>query len=293
MELTNQPIRILTFDIEDWFHLLNYSPSESIQNWNQYECRIHQNTERILHFLSDNQQKASFFILGWIAEKYPQIVKKIINQGHEIGLHSYAHQLYYMQTKSEFKYDLQRSVDLLSNLYGNPIYLHRAAGFSINKQNLWVFEELANQKITVDSSVFPARHTMNTFREFPFTKPCIIKNHHFKLKELPINVAKYAGLRFVFSGGGFFRCFPYPLISKFTKQSDYIMSYFHPRDFDIDKKNLKYLSIKRRFISSYGTNSCLDKLQQWISKNHFTDIHTALKQIDWEKTEKDGTFKIL
>lgn len=280
------PIRVLTFDIEEWFHLLNYPPVESIQNWNHYECRIYENVERILEFLELNNQKASFFILGWIAEKYPQIVKNILKQGHEIGVHSFAHKLIYKQDRKTFSKDLEKSIQIISNICGYRIKLHRACGFSINENTIWAFDELGKHGIEIDCSIFPAWHILKTYTNFSTSEPCIIKRLSYNIKEFPLNTISMFGKRWVFSGGGFFRCLPYPIIKNATKNSDYLMAYFHPRDFDVKQLKVSGLSVKKQISSCYGLNSCLKKLERWLRDFKFVDIEKALGLVDWKNCKK-------
>lgn len=283
-------VRILTFDIEEWFHLLNIDSVNSVDKWNNYETRIHRNTERILQLLKDCNQKATFFCLGWIAEKYPQIIADISNEGYEIGSHTSYHQLAYKLTPSQFREDLRRSIDTLESITGKKVRSFRVPGFSITKKNLWAFEIIAQCGIQFDSSVFPAHRDHGGFKEFDGSRPCIINTPCGDIKEFPINTFTLLGKRIVFSGGGYFRLFPYSLIHWFISRSEYVMSYFHPRDFDPHQPLLQGLPVSRRFKSYTGLNSALSKLRKILDIFHFTDIDGAISLIEWEQKYTAGSY---
>jgi peptidoglycan-N-acetylglucosamine deacetylase len=278
-------MNILTFDLEDWFHLLDNPSTKTEKEWNNFESRFSQNTDRILELLSDNNQKATFFCLGWICRKYPEIVKRISNQGYDLGCHSLMHQLVYEQNEESFENDLVGAVHVIEDLTGKKVTSYRAPGFSINKNTLWALRILMEQGILYDSSIFPASRSHGGFSEIPYSSPFIFSIKDKKLLELPISTVSFLRRRIVFSGGGYFRLFPYPIIKKLTGQSPYIMSYFHPRDFDPDQPVIPGLSPTRRFKSYYGLNGGLPKLTKWIKDYSFTDIPSAIKQIDMNSLE--------
>ena len=274
-------MKILTFDVEEWFHILDNDSTKTVKEWSKYESRIHMNMERIFNLLAMSNQKATFFVVGWIAEKYPEIVKKIDNCGYEIGSHTNMHQLMYEQTRDEVRNDLQKSINSIQSITGKKVTLFRAPGFSITEQNKWVFEVLAEQGITHDSSIFPAGRAHGGFPNFPDDKPSFIEINGFRIKEFPINTKSILGNKWIYSGGGYFRLTPYSFINHWTKSSNYIMTYFHPRDFDPDQPIIKELSLTRKFKSYIGLNNCINKLQNWINDYEFTDLKDADDSINW------------
>ena len=149
--------------------------------------------------------------------------------------------------------DLEKSIKTLEDITGKKVRSFRAPGFSITTKNLWAFDALHSLGIEIDSSIFPASRAHGGMKKFIVSKPSIIKYNGIKLKEFPINTQNLLGYPFIFSGGGYFRLFPYRLIKKFTDNSDYIMTYFHPRDFDINQPLIPGLSISRKF-NSYKQN---------------------------------------
>ncbi|MBB78734.1 MAG: polysaccharide deacetylase [Crocinitomicaceae bacterium] len=274
-------MKILTFDIEEWFHILDNRSTRTEKEWHNYPSRIDQNMDRIFSMLELTNKKASFFVLGWIAEKYPEIVKKIAQKGFEIGSHSSYHQLAYEQTPKAFYKDVEKSIKTLEDLSGKKVRMFRAPGYSITESNKWAFETLVDLGIEIDSSVFPLYRAHGGYHSFGQAKPSIISFSGGTLKEFPINTTKYFGCKVVFSGGGYFRISPYYLIKKWTDKSDYIMTYFHPRDFDPSQPIIEDLPITRRFKSYVGLRSCESKLIKWLKEYDFCDIGEAEKKINW------------
>jgi polysaccharide deacetylase family protein (PEP-CTERM system associated) len=278
-----QPIRILTFDIEEWFNLLDIDASRSVVSWDSFERRIHENTEKILLLLQEAGCKATFFCLGWVANKYPELIKKIDTAGYEIGSHTQNHQLAYELTPQQFKDDLEQSLASLESVTGKKVRCFRVPGFSITESNTWVLDVLAQSGITVDSSIFPAGRGHGGFASFGHDVPTIIRTPSGDVKEFPINTATIMGKPFIFSGGGYFRLFPYMLIRRLMHQSPYVMTYFHPRDFDPGQPVLTGLSAVRRFKSYFGLSGALGKLRKLLRDFEFTDVAGAEARVDWGK----------
>jgi peptidoglycan-N-acetylglucosamine deacetylase len=276
-------MNILTFDIEEWFHILDNGSTKTINEWKQYEVRIHQNMDRIFSILEKTNTRATFFCVGWIAETYPEVVKEIASWGYEVGSHTRMHQLVYEQTPQQFKNDVEHSIKTLEDITGKKVRYFRAPGFSITENEKWAFEILSELGIETDCSVFPAPRAHGGFPSYKQPGPSIIKYNGIELKELPINYTMIMGKPLIFSGGGYFRLLPYTLIKNITKQSDYVMSYLHPRDFDANQPVIKELSKTRKFKSYVGLKGARAKLEQWLTDFEFIDITTAVKQIDWEK----------
>lgn len=276
-------MNILTFDIEEWFHILDNESTKTINEWKKYEVRIHQNMERILSILEKTNTKATFFCLGWIAETYPGVIREIVSRGYETGSHTRMHQLVYEHTPREFKNDVEDSIKTLEDITGQKVKYFRAPGFSITENEKWAFEILSEQGIEVDCSVFPAPRAHGGFPSYGQAVPSILKYNGIVLKELPINFSTFMGQPVIFSGGGYFRLLPYSLIKKWTLKSDYVMSYLHPRDFDANQPVIKELSIARKFKSYVGLKGAMAKFEQWLTDFDFIDISTAVKQIDWQR----------
>ncbi|MBN2709961.1 MAG: polysaccharide deacetylase family protein [Calditrichaceae bacterium] len=276
-------MNILTFDIEEWFHLLDNESTKTSYEWSRYESRINKNIDIIFKLLERTNTKATFFCLGWIVKKYTDVIRKITDSGYEIGSHTQMHQLIYEQTPVSFSNDLSCSIKSIEDLTGKKVKYFRAPGFSIREDNKWAFEIIAEHGIEIDCSVFPTFRAHGGLPSYKDPVPSIIKYNGIELKELPINYVSVLGQSIIYSGGGYFRMIPYPLIKKLTMKSDYVMSYLHPRDFDPDQPVIKELSLARRFKSYVGLKGAEKKLEKWLMDYDFIDINTADSIIDWKK----------
>ncbi|MCL9775474.1 polysaccharide deacetylase family protein [Vibrio methylphosphonaticus] len=279
-------MKVLTFDIEDWFHILDNPSTKEIDQWKKFESRLSLSVDRILNALEDRDQKATFFILGWVAEQHPEVVHRIIDSGHEIGTHSYGHQLAYNQSRQEFGEDLGKSIAILENISGEKVKAYRAPGFSIVKNNTWAFEILVENGIEVDSSIFPANRSHGGLPDFESSEPCIGSVFNKELKLFPINSKSFLGRSFIYSGGGYFRLFPEKFLRYCFSHDDYIMTYFHPRDFDPEQPVLEGLNFLRRFKSYVGLNGALAKLELILDENEFVSLDKAVDTVDWTSVKK-------
>ncbi len=276
-------MNILTFDIEDWYHILQNYPGDILKKWDKYEDRINIGVDKIIHSLLEHNIPATFFILGYIAEKHPYIVKRIHDHGFEIGAHSNMHKVAYYQTRDEFEDDLTVCIKRLENITGEKVISYRAPGFSIKKKNIWVFDTLAELGIEYDASIFPALREDGGFISFNYSEPVILKRDNYMIKEFPMSVSKFLGRRFTATGGGYFRFFPYKLIHSIIRRSEYTMTYFHPRDFDPEQPMLEGLSSKRRFKSYYNLSKAYPKFQRLLRDFDFLDIREASNRINWDE----------
>ena len=276
-------MNILTFDVEEWFHLLDFDATRTEAEWGKYEVRIHENVDRILDILDETDTKATFFIIGWVAKTYPEVVKKIA-QRYQIGTHTMTHQLVWQQSSNEFRKDVESSIKLLQDITGQPLECFRAPGFSIRESEAWAFDILADLGIKYDCSVFPARHAHGGMATYGNACPSIIQHGNTRLMEFPVSIKEIAGKHIIFSGGGYFRLMPYSLIKKWSQESgDYLLSYIHPRDLDAGQPMLAGLPLTRRFKSYVGLKGAANKLRKYLTDFDFVDVKTAASQIDWNK----------
>jgi len=278
---------ILTFDIEEWFHLLENDSTDDENCWDKFEVRIHKNMERIFQILEETDSRATFFCLGWIAKKYPEVIKEINKLGYEVGCHSENHRLVHMLTPTEFREDTKLSVDRLENIIGEKILSYRAPGFSITKTTPWAFEVLSELGILFDSSVFPASRAHGGFPSFPSNQPAIVNYQGISIKEFPVTTTNIFGKEIGFSGGGYFRLFPYYIINKWVIKQEKVLVYMHPRDIDPSQPIVSGLSLLRRFKSYYGLKHAENKFRRFLTDFDFNDIRTFEKtygfaQIDLE-----------
>lgn len=274
-------MNILTFDVEEWFHLLDFDATRGEDSWGQYEVRIHENVDRILNILDETNTKATFFIIGWVAKTYPEVVRRIAER-YEVGSHTMTHQLVWQQSPEEFRKDVEASVKMLEDITGQKVTKFRAPGFSIRESEGWAFEALHELGIKTDCTVFPTKHAHGGMPSYTNPVPSIIEYNGVEIEEFPVTVKQLGGKNIIFSGGGYFRMFPYQLIKHWSKQADdYLLAYIHPRDLDGGQPMLEGLPITRKFKSYVGTKGAEKKLRRYLTDFTFTDIETARQQIDW------------
>ena len=275
-------MKILTFDIEEWFHLLDNDSTKSVKQWSNFESRIKLGMDLIYNIIDSANVKATFFVVGWMAEKHPEIVREISDRGFEVGSHTHLHQLAYEQDRQTFFNDVEKSIKILEDTTGHKVTSFRAPGFSITEKNKWAFEVLHELGIEIDASVFPAGRAHGGLASYKQAKPSILKYNGIQFKEFPINTHQVFGKPLIFSGGGYFRLLPYNVIKYWSSSADYIMTYFHPRDFDHQQPVVPGLSLPRRFKSYVGLKQCQPKLEQWLKDFDFVDLETANKNINWD-----------
>jgi polysaccharide deacetylase family protein (PEP-CTERM system associated) len=244
-------LNVFTVDVEDYFQVSAFETHIDRQSWGEWESRVSANTQRVLALLDRHGVRATFFILGWIAERHPQLVREIHACGHEIGTHGYWHRLIYQQSPAEFRADLCRGRDVLQEVIGEPVTAHRAASFSITRQSLWALEILVEEGFRVDSSVFPVRHDR-------YGIPDAERGLHRlatpagPLWEFPPAVARFAGMNAPVGGGGYFRLFPlwwtaYCLRRINRVERRPVMFYVHPWEFDPAQPRIRVRSRLSRF----------------------------------------------
>jgi polysaccharide deacetylase family protein (PEP-CTERM system associated) len=274
-------LNILTFDIEDWFHLLEIPLAQDIQFWNYLPSRFESTLLVLLDLLSEHDIKATFFWLGWLAKKNPKLVSTIKKMGHDIGSHSYSHQLIKNQTPDEFKEDLKKSISILQETISEQVIMYRAPGFSLSKNEIWAFECLAELGIVFDSSIFVGNHQHGGIGKDSNRTPYLINTSSGYIKEFPVIPYKFKNFSYFYSGGGYFRVTPYFIIKFFSSKMKYSVSYFHPRDFDVHQPLIGGLSSVRKFKSYYGIDSALHKFKLYIADNKFISISQFNKQHEW------------
>ena len=279
------PHRILTFDIEEWFHILDVEAINDVKKWDGYQSRIVENVDRILFQLEERKIISTFFCLGWIAEKYPEVIRKIDNHGHEIGTHSHLHQLVYQQKLDDFRQDLNASIKYLEDIIGKKVKSYRSPGFSLNRKSLWALDVLVECGIEVDCSIFPAPRSHGGIHDFKLSKPFLINHNGSLIKEFPMSTWGIGVMKFGLIGGGYFRLVPYDLLKQLVRRKTYLMTYFHPRDFDYGQPILNELSIIRRFRSYYGLKDSFKKFNKFTEDFEFMSLAQAQKLIDWSKVE--------
>lgn len=275
-------MNIITFDTEEWFHLLDNDSTRTEAEWVHFEKRIEGNVGMLMDVLDSTNTKATFFIIGWVAKTYPDLVRRI-SERFQIGSHTMNHQLVWQQSREEFKNDVEESIKRLEDITGKKVTCFRAPGFSIRESEGWAFEILHDLGIEIDCSVFPAHHAHGGMPSYGTPCPSIIEYNGVKMKEFPVVYKKLGGHHIIFSGGGYFRLVPYSILKRWTKECpDYLLSYIHPRDLDKNQPMIKELNYFRRFKSYYGLQGAERKLRNWLTDFDFVDLQTADSMVDWD-----------
>lgn len=238
----------LTIDVEDYFQVSAFAPHISRSDWNSRECRVERNIGRILELLDKHHTKATFFTLGWIAERYPHLVCQIAGQGHEIASHGYGHERASDMTEKAFFADIDLAKVILEDLCGVEVKGYRAPSFSIGAKNLWAFDCLAKAGYRYSSSVYPIRHDHYGMPDSPRFAYQVRPG----LTEIPITTMRLFNRNLPSSGGGYFRLLPYSLsrwmlkrVNSGDKQSG--VFYFHPWEIDAGQPRIEGISSKTRF----------------------------------------------
>ena len=272
-------MRILSFDVEDWFHLLQ-GDQERTASARGRAPRLRRNVDRILRLLEARNLRATFFCLGWAAKEFPDVVRRIADEGHEIGSHSNLHRPPTQLGRARFVDDLRRSTGSLEDLTSVQVRAFRAPGFVFGAATPWLTEALLEARIEVDSSVFPGVHAHGGMPGYPSQRPHLIRTPSGLLREFPIPQVGLGPLRTGFSGGGYFRLLPWPVIRTLVRRRGYVMTWFHPRDFDPGQPYLP-LSPLPFFRAYVGIRSAWAKLERLLDVFDFVSLGQAERAIDW------------
>ncbi|ALT77283.1 polysaccharide deacetylase [Paucibacter sp. KCTC 42545] len=238
----------MTIDVEDYFQVSAFAPYIARSDWDGRECRVERNIGRILALLDERQTKATFFTLGWIAERYPQLVRDIVAGGHELASHGYGHERVSDLNPQTFAEDIGRAKKLLEDLGGQAVLGYRAPSFSIGERNLWAFDTLLEQGYRYSSSVYPIQHDHYGMPDSPrFAYPV-----REGLLEVPVTTLRKFNRNFPSSGGGYFRLLPYALSRWMIRQVNEIdqqpaVFYFHPWEIDTEQPRVAGIDGKTRF----------------------------------------------
>lgn len=269
-------INALTIDFEDWFCANNLSSIIKYDKWNECELRITENTKRLLEILDNKNIKATFFVLGWIAERVPELVKIIDELGHEIASHGYSHISISNLNKVDFDEDLKRAVRIKKEILDKEIIGYRSPSFSITKNTLWAFKILEKNGFKYDSSVFPLTYHPDYGIS---SAPLSVYSTSEGIKELPLSCYKFAGIRVPFAGGAYFRFYPLPLSKMFmklcNKQNRPFVFYLHPWEIDMEQPRINVPFFKR-VRHYYNLKNTFNKLEIILSSFNFTSIRSLL-----------------
>jgi polysaccharide deacetylase family protein (PEP-CTERM system associated) len=206
--VTTEIINAMSVDVEDYFQVSAFENIVSREEWGRFASRVEANTDRLLALFDDAGVRATFFVLGWVAERYPALVRRIAAQGHEIASHSYAHRLVYELTPDEFRADLRRARSAIEAAAGTPVRGYRAPSYSVVARSTWALEILAEEGYVYDASIFPIRHDRYGIPDAPRHIHRIELGSR-SILEVPGSTVRYAGVNLPIAGGGYFRILPY------------------------------------------------------------------------------------
>ncbi|NWG73022.1 MAG: DUF3473 domain-containing protein [Rubrivivax sp.] len=237
----------LTIDVEDYFQVSAFAPYIARRDWDARECRVERNVDRILQLLADHGTHATFFTLGWVAERYPQLVRRVVDNGHELASHGYGHERASDLDRTAFTRDVTRAKGLLEDVSGTAVRGYRAPSFSIDQRNLWAFECLARTGHRYSSSVYPIRHDHYGMPD----APRFAHRVHADLLEVPATTLRVFERNLPSSGGGYFRLLPYPVSRWMIRRvnagdGQAAVFYFHPWELDPQQPRVAGIDAKTR-----------------------------------------------
>ena len=270
-------------DLEEWFHVCEAStPYDNPTTWNAAPSHVVKDTEVIMRLLDERKAKATFLTVGWVAERHPDLIKRLSDAGHEIGSHSYFHRLVYSLSPEEFDRDIERALSVLRQASGQPVTVFRAPGFSMKRECFWAYPILRKHGITADVSVVPARRDHGGIDGF-CRDPILLHTETGNLTVFPVSIMSVFGRRVPFSGGGYLRLFTKPVIRYGFRQNHRegrpVMTYIHPREIDPQQPRLELPRLKS-FKYYVNIDTAEDKLR-WLLKTYkFGTVSEALSTID-------------
>ena len=264
--MTSSVLNAMTVDVEDFFHVSAFESIITPDKWQDYQPRVADNTRRLVEIFGKSNVKATFFVLGWVAEKYPELIKDIHSQGHEIASHGYAHRRATEQSREEFLADVKRSKEHLENLIGAEVIGYRAPSFSIGYTNEWAFEALVELGFKYSSSTYPVKHDLYGTPDWPR----FAYNRPEGIVEIPIPTLRLLGKQVPIGGGGYFRLYPYSvarmLVRKYlNKEKQPYSFYFHPWEIDPEQPRVEGASAKSNFRHYLNLNKMEARLENLLA----------------------------
>jgi polysaccharide deacetylase family protein (PEP-CTERM system associated) len=278
------PPNALSIDVEDYFHVAALAPSIARASWQSREYRVAANVERLLALFAERGARATFFVLGWVAERSPELVRRIAGAGHEVASHGYSHDLIYNQTPEVFRDETLRSKHHLEDLLGKPVRGYRAASFSITSRSSWALDTLIDLGFEYDSSVFPIRHDRYGMPEVNPAPARLTAPSGRSIVEFPMSVAKWGNFKLPVSGGGYFRIFPYALTKLGLNRINQVhgrpfVFYLHPWEIDTEQPRVKagWLSTFRHYTN---LDVCEARLSRLLGDFSFDSMENVLEELE-------------
>ncbi len=267
-------VNALTVDVEDYFQVSAFEAVIDRSTWPRYECRVARNTERLLDLFAAHGARATFFFLGWVAERYPELVRRAVAEGHEIASHGYQHQRVTTQQPQEFHADVRRTRELLEDLAGTPVIGYRAASYSITPDNDWAHALLAETGHLYSSSVYPIHHDRYGWPDGD-RRPRPVGQAG--LLEIPVGTLQLGTLRLPCGGGGYFRLLPYAFSRWCIRQLHRrdrmpMVFYFHPWEIDPEQPRVAGLDSRSRFRHYVNLRSFERKIERLLQDFRWAPI---------------------
>ncbi len=271
----------LTIDVEDYFHVSAFARDIAPDDWSKLEPRVVANTHRLLDLLAAGSVRATFFVLGWVAERQPQLVRAIVRAGHELASHGYSHQLIYDQSPEQFKQETLRGKQLLEDIGGTRVAGYRAASYSITPRSLWALDTLAEAGFEWDSSIFPVRHDRYGIPDAPRVPHRAELPSGQHLVEFPLTTYRLLGTQLPAIGGGYFRLYPYALSSAlargYVRQTGKpFVFYMHPWEIDPEQPRIATRSWLSRFRHYNNLDRCAARLARLMEEFAFGAMSDVL-----------------
>jgi polysaccharide deacetylase family protein (PEP-CTERM system associated) len=269
---------ILSIDVEDYYMVSAFADVVQFEDWCKYESRVEKNVDTILNLLSEHGVKATFFTLGWVAERFPLMVRNIYAEGHEIACHGYNHRLIYDLTPEQFREDLVTAKKILEDITGASVIGYRAASYSIIEKTLWALDILSEEGFRYDSSIFPIHHDRYGIPEAE-RFPHVIRRKNGFITEFPPSTYRIFGQNIPVCGGGYLRLFPIGIIKSAiekinSKEHQPAIIYVHPWEIDIDQPRLngRLRSNIRHYLNLKSTMPKLNTLLKAFEFKPFSDL---------------------
>jgi polysaccharide deacetylase family protein (PEP-CTERM system associated) len=261
-------INAMTVDVEDYFQVSAFEKYVAKGKWEAIPHRVERNTHKILDLFEERNIRATFFTLGWVAERYPDLIKRIVTDGHELACHGYEHIKVTDQTPEQFRNDISRAKNLLEDLSGKEIIGYRAASYSIGANNLWALNVLQEEGFRYSSSIYPIKHDLYGMPDAPRFIFEPILDQHFK--EIPITTLRFGDKNLPCGGGGFFRFYPYSLskwaFNRINKnENESAIFYFHPWEIDPEQPRQQGLSLKTRTRHYLNLNRMENRIKRLLT----------------------------
>ena len=230
-------LNALTVDVEDYFHVHAFSGVIDRKDWDKYPCRVERNTDRLLDLFAQANVRGTFFVLGWVAQRFPKLIQRIHSAGHYIGCHGYAHQVIYSEGVAAFRKDVKLAKECIEQALGASVRSYRAPSFSITKNTLWALEVLIEEGFEFDSSIFPIVHDNYGIPEAPRFPYIRYVNGNAQINEFPPSTVPIAGVNVPVAGGGYLRLYPYAVTAWALRRINNVeqqpgMIYLHPWELD-------------------------------------------------------------